>query len=303
MHRRTFLALGAGMGAGLIAGCTGNDESTPNPEHGGRLVLATTTSTYDTGLLGELNDAFADRFDASVETVAQGTGAALETARTGDADVVLVHARSLEDKFLADGYGINRRDVMINDFVIVGPPGDPAGIGAATTAPDALRTVAETESTFVSRGDDSGTHRRERELWTEAGIDPDGEWYREVGSGMGSTLHHAHLADSAYTLSDRGTFLAMRAELDLDVHLDGPIGGGPEGLANPYGIMAVNPGRHAHVAYELAMAYIGYVTGPDGQDRIAEYTVDGEQVFYATAITDEPPLDQHVLSAWTTEEA
>ncbi|MGM0398927.1 MAG: substrate-binding domain-containing protein [Halobacteriota archaeon] len=299
IQRRQFVtALGAGAIAGL-AGCSGvlGREADRPGVVGETLTLTTTTSTYDTGLLDVLNAPFEDMYGVTVDSIARGTGAALETARSGDSDVVMVHARSLEDEFLSEGFGINRRDLMFNDFVIVGPSSDPAGIDSLGSATDAVATVADQGAIFVSRGDNSGTHTKELAIWEAAGVDPGGEWYHEAGQGMGEVLNVAN-EQGAYTLADRGTYLSQRSELDLDILVQGPIEGGPERLANPYGVLAVNPAVHENVNYDLAMAYIGYVTSPDAQQRIEQYEVDGEQLFYPRAVSDDPNLQQYVPQGW-----
>ncbi|SIS04195.1 substrate-binding domain-containing protein [Natronorubrum thiooxidans] len=300
IQRRTFIAaIGSSAAVGL-AGCAVLSSDDDNDDNGAgirgdTLTLTTTTSTYDTGLLDELNAPFEDRYGVTVDAVAQGTGAALETARNGDSDVVMVHARSLEDEFMENGYGVNRRDLMFNDFVVVGGSDDPASIDGSDQVTAAVTAIADSESMFVSRGDSSGTHTKELEIWEEAGLDPTdfGEWYMEAGQGMGEVLAQAD-QQGAYTLADRGTFLSMQSDLDLEIHVEGPIEDGPERLMNPYGIIAVNPAVHEHVNYDLAMAYIGYVTGADGQKRIEEYTADGEQLFFPEALSEEPNFEQYV---------
>ena len=269
---------------------------------GETLTLTTTTSTYDTGLLDEIHGDFEAMYGVTVDAVAQGTGAALESARNGDADVVMVHARGLEDAFMRDGYGVNRRDLMFNDFVVVGPEDDPAGIEGMGSATDALTTVADAGATFVSRGDNSGTHTKELNLWAAADADPGGDWYQETGTGMGEALNVA-TQQGAYTLSDRGTFISQRSEIDLTVLVQGPIKGGPELLSNPYGIMAVNPGVHEAVNYDLAMAYIGWLTSPSAQDAIAAYRMNGEQLFFPEAVSEEPDFGQYVPEGWSGESA
>ncbi len=301
IQRREFVALlGASLSAG-IAGCTAleaeEDESGPETV-GETLTLTTTTSTYDTGLLDELNAPFEERYGVTVNTVSQGTGAALETARNGDSDVVMVHARSLEDEFIKEGYGVNRRDLMFNDFIIVGEPEDSAGIGGGEDAEAAFVAIAESESTFVSRGDDSGTHAKELDIWEAAGVDDRDEWYREAGDGMGAVLIQAD-QDGGYTLADRGTYLSMQNEIDLEIHVEGPVEDGPEMLANPYGIVAVNPAVHDHVNYDLSMAYVGFLTSPEGQEIIEAYTVEDEQLFFPEAIADEPNFQQYVPEDWS----
>ncbi|MXR51499.1 solute-binding protein [Halovenus sp. WSH3] len=299
IQRREFLGVLAGGATLAVAGCAGDDSTGPAAVTDETLTLTTTTSTYDTGLLDEVNAAFTDEFGAAVEAVAQGTGAALETARNGDSDVVMVHARSLEDEFLREGYGVNRRDLMFNDFVVVGPPSDPAGINGMDSVTEAFRRIAETESPFISRGDNSGTHTKELTIWEEAGIEPGGEWYSETGTGMGEALNQANLS-GAYTLSDRGTFIS-RSDANLDIHVQGPIKGGPELLANPYGIIAVNPAVHENVNYDLAMAYIGFLTSPQGQRIIENYTVDGNQLFFPRALSEEPDFQQYVPEGWRSD--
>ena len=313
-RRRFVAALGAGATV-AAAGCVGDttDGATNESGSGGEtavqvgvagetLTLTTTTSTYDTGLLDAIHTDFEDLYGVSVDAVAQGTGAALESARNGDADVVMVHARSLEDEFMRNGYGINRRDLMFNDFVIVGPEGDPAGIEGASSATDALTTIADAQAPFVSRGDNSGTHTKELVLWEEAGTQPGGDWYQETGTGMGEALNIAN-QQGAYTLSDRGTFIAQRAQIDLTILVQGPIEGGPEILANPYGVMAVNPGVHDNANYDLAMAYIGWITSPGAQDAIADYQMNGEQLFFPEAISEEPDFQQYVPEGWQSDSA
>ena len=313
-RRRFVAALGAGATV-AAAGCVGDttDGATNESGSGGEtavqvgvagetLTLTTTTSTYDTGLLDAIHTDFEDLYGVSVDAVAQGTGAALESARNGDADVVMVHARSLEDEFMRNGYGINRRDLMFNDFVIVGPEGDPAGIEGASSATDALTTIADAQAPFVSRGDNSGTHTKELVLWEEAGTQPGGDWYQETGTGMGEALNIAN-QQGAYTLSDRGTFISQRAEIDLTILVQGPIEGGPEILANPYGVMAVNPGVHDNANYDLAMAYIGWITSPGAQDAIADYQMNGEQLFFPEAISEEPDFQQYVPEGWQSDSA
>ena len=247
-----------------------------------RIILATTTSTENSGLLYELLPPFEKMFNLKVDVVAVGTGKALKLGENGDADVVLVHARSLEDKFIADGYGVNRRDVMHNDFVIIGPSTDPAGLTKAKTAAEALKMIAKTQSPFVSRGDTSGTHNKELSLWNKAKVKASGRWYIESGRGMGEVLIMAH-EKGAYTLTDRGTYLAFQKDgkIDLPILFEGdPI------LFNPYGIIAVNPERYPQVDYVMAMALIGWVTSQGGQRIIAEYGKEqyGAPLFYPDAI-------------------
>ena len=302
IQRRAFLAtVGGGVLAGL-AGCstlTGGQQERPGVA-GETLTLTTTTSTYDTGLLDALNAPFQELYGVTVDAVAQGTGAALETARNGDSDVVMVHARSLEDAFMREGYGVNRRDLMFNDFVVVGPEDDPAGIQGVSSATEAFATIDDQGATFVSRGDNSGTHTKERIIWDEAGVEPGGDWYQETGQGMGEVLNIAN-EQGAYTLSDRGTYLSQRSEIDLVILVQGPIEGGPEILANPYGIMAVNPGVHDNANYDLAMAYIGWITSPGAQDAISNYQMNGEQLFFPEAVSEDPNFQQYVPEGWSSD--
>jgi tungstate transport system substrate-binding protein len=321
IQRREFIAaVGSATAVGL-AGCSADsgteEDGATDTETGGSgggqtqqdqpgvagetLTLTTTTSTYDTGLLDELNAPFEEMYGVTVDAVAQGTGAALETARNGDSDVVMVHSRPLEDEFMQEGYGVNRRDLMFNDFVVVGPSDDPAGIEGMESATDAFAAIADAGETFVSRGDNSGTHNKELAIWEAAGVEPGGGWYQETGSGMGEALNIAN-QQGAYTLSDRGTFLSQMSEIDLTILVQGPVQGGPEILINPYGVVAVNPAVHSNVNYDLAMAYIGYITSPEAQQRIENYTVGGQQLFFPEAISEEPNFQQYVPEGWSSGE-
>ena len=261
------------------------------------LVMSTGTSVYDTGLIDQLNAAFGERFGVRVKVIAVGTGAALRLAQEGNVDLVLVHAREAEDEFLWGGWGINRRDVMYNDFVLVGPPDDPAGIAGLESAAEALRRLAAAQARFLSRGDESGTHRRELALWEAAGVTPSGPWYMESGKGMGDTLVQASLM-GAYTLTDRGTFIALRDRLELQVLVEGPLNGGDPLLMNPYGVIAVNPAVYPDRNYVLAMAYIGFLTSPEGQRIIDEFRVNGERLFVPMALSREPRFEQYVPQDW-----
>jgi tungstate transport system substrate-binding protein len=242
------------------------------------LRLATTTSTDQSGLLQVLLPPFEQRFHVQVDVIAVGSGKALKLAENGDADVVLSHAPALEQAFMQAGFGVNRRDVMYNDFIIVGPPSDPAQLRAAAGAADAFKNLAAAQATFISRGDESGTHQKEKELWKAAGITPGGAWYVSAGLGMGEVLLMAN-ERQAYTLSDRGTFLAYKKRDDLTILLQGdPV------LFNPYTITAVNPARHPHVKYIEAMLLIAWCTCPEGQALIGGFRQDGEVLFHPTAI-------------------
>jgi len=261
------------------------------------LLLATTTSVYDTGLIDRLNAAFGDKFEVRVKVIAVGTGAALRLAREGNVDLVLVHAREAEDEFLWGGWGINRREVMYNDFILVGPPDDPAGVAGLESVVEAFRRIAETGTRFLSRGDDSGTNKRELSLWEAAGVPPSGPWYMESGKGQGDNLVQASLME-AYTLTDRGTFLSMRDRLQLRVVVEGPLKGGDPLLMNPYGVIAVNPAVYPDRNYVMAMAYIGFLTSPEGQRLIDEFRVDGERLFVPMALSREPRFEQYVPQDW-----
>ena len=238
-----------------------------------RVRLATTTSTENSGLLDYVLPVFTENYGIPVDVVAVGTGAALELGRNGDADAVMVHARNLEDRFVAEGYGVNRRDIMYNDFIILGPSSDPAGVSDAGSAAEAMDLIAENESIFISRGDNSGTHNRELQLWSSAGVEPSGSWYREVGQGMGAVITIAN-EEEAYTLADRGTYLSYRSDMDLEVIYEGD-----QSLFNPYGIIAVNPEQYPENNYVGAMALIAFFTSPEGQELIGEYRVQGEVLF------------------------
>ncbi|MBT1076175.1 substrate-binding domain-containing protein [Geobacter grbiciae] len=240
-----------------------------------RLKMSTTTSTQDSGLLKVLLPPFEKKNNCKVDVIAVGTGQALKLGEAGDVDVVFVHARKLEDKFVADGFGVNRKDVMYNDFVIIGPKNDPAGIAKAKTAAEALKLIAAKQATFVSRGDKSGTHMKELEIWKAAGTDPRGSWYVEAGQGMGPVITMA-TERRGYTLADRGTYNAFKGQkTDLAIVFQGE-----KGLFNPYGIIAVNPKKFPHVKYDLAMKFIDYVTGPEGLKIISGYKAHGEPVFF-----------------------
>ena len=240
-----------------------------------RLKMSTTTSTQDSGLLKVLLPPFELKNNVKVDVIAVGTGQALKLGEAGDVDVVFVHARKLEDKFVADGFGVNRKDVMYNDFVVIGPKSDPAGIGKAKSAAEALKMIAAKGATFISRGDKSGTHTKEKELWQAAGVEPKGNWYVEAGQGMGPVITMA-TERQGYTLADRGTYNAFKgAKTDLVILFQGE-----KGLFNPYGIIAVSPAKHPHVKHDLAMRFIDYVTGPEGLKIIADYKAHGEPVFF-----------------------
>jgi len=231
-----------------------------------KLILATTTSTADSGLLDNILPDFENEYNAKVEVVAVGTGQAIKLGEDGNADVILVHARALEDKFVADGFGVNRKDVMYNDFIILGPASDPAGIQGLTSATEAFQKIAAAQAPFVSRGDDSGTHVKEQEVWAAAGIEPQGDWYIDAGQGMGAVLTMAN-EQNGYTLSDRGTYLARTLEgTDLQILVEGdPV------LFNPYGVIAINPEKYDTANYELAMEFINWLTSVPTQQKITDF--------------------------------
>ena len=235
--------------------------------------LATTTSTENSGLLDILLPEFEKHNDAKVHVIAVGTGKALRLVREGDVDVVLVHARAAEDSLIAQGYGMNRRDVMYNDFVLVGPQRNPAGVLATDDITSALSRIAATASSFISRGDDSGTHKKELQLWREAKIQPAGAWYREAGQGMGKILQMAGEMQ-AYTLTDRGTWLALREKIPLAI-----LSEGDTRLFNPYGIIAVHPKRYPDSNYKGAMQLIEWITSPAARKIIGNFRIDGQPLF------------------------
>ena len=251
---------------------------------GGRLKLSTTTSTENSGLLYVLLPPFEKMFNIKVDVIPVGTGKALKLAENGDVDVTMVHARSLEDKFVDEDYGVNRRDVMYNDFVITGSEFDPAGIKGAKTAAEAFKLISKNKATFISRGDRSGTYVKELNIWEKAGIKPSGTWYLEAGKGMGDVLIMAN-EKMAYTLTDRGTYLAFIGgkKIKLPVLFEGdPF------LFNPYGIIAVNPAKHPHVNYIMAMALIGWITSPEGQKIIKDFGKGkfGQPLFVPVAVSN-----------------
>lgn len=241
------------------------------------IVVASTTSTEDSGLFKYLLPIFKAKTGIDVRVVAQGTGQALATAKKGDADVVFVHDRVAEAKFVEEGFGIDRREVMYNDFVVVGPKADPAKIAGGKDVLEALKKIAASQSPFASRGDKSGTNAAELRYWKLAEIDPQsgkGSWYRETGSGMGPTLNTA-AAMGAYAFTDRGTWLSFKNRGDLSIVVEGDTK-----LFNQYGVMLVNPAKHPHVKKELGMAFVDWLTSPEGQAAIAGYKIEGQQLFF-----------------------
>jgi tungstate transport system substrate-binding protein len=244
------------------------------------IVLQSTTSTANSGLYDAILPQFNAKTGIRVNVVAVGTGQAIKNARNGDGDVLLVHAKAAEEQFVADGYGVERFDVMYNDFVIVGPPSDPAGIIGYTNAAAALAKIAAARATFASRGDNSGTHKKEVGLWKVAGVDPTGAsglWYRETGSGMGATLNAATGMD-AYALTDRGTWISFKNKRDFVIAVEGD-----KDLFNQYGVILVNPAVHSHVKAREGQAFIDWILGDEGQAAIADYQLGGQQLFFPNA--------------------
>ena len=244
------------------------------------ITLASTTSTQNSGLFDHILPAFQEQSGIEVRVVAVGTGQALRVARNGDADVLFVHHKPSEETFVAEGYGVARDDVMYNDFVIVGPKSDPAGLRGLENATEAFKKVADAEALFASRGDDSGTHKKERGIWSEAAVDvgaASGSWYRETGSGMGATLNTA-AGLGAYALTDRGTWISFKNKGDLEILVEGD-----KALFNQYGVILVNPERHPHVKAEDGQALIDWLVSKQGQDAIGSYVLDGQQLFFPNA--------------------
>lgn len=264
-----------------VAGCSQKEAPVKNQEPAASgeekvLVLSTTTSTKDSGLLDNvLLPAFEKKTGYKVKVLSQGTGQALKTGELGDCDVVLVHSRSAEDKFVADGFGVERRDVMYNDYVVVGPSADPAGIKGLAVL-EAFKKLGQTKKAeFISRGDDSGTHKKEKEIWEKAGIKAEGGWYLAVGKGMGDTLIMTN-EKNGYTIADRGTYASMKDKLELVVLVEGD-----KLLLNPYGVIAINKAKHPGVNYDGAMEFIEFITSDEGKQLINSYKVNGQQLFYA----------------------
>ncbi len=247
--------------------------------------LATTTSTENSGLLDVLLPVFEKDKAYRVKVISVGTGKALRLMREGDVDIVIVHARTAEAKLVADGYGVNRHDVMYNDFILVGPRSDPAHILGTTDVTDALSGIVDSNSLFISRGDTSGTHKKELQLWEQAGINPQGQWYREAGQGMGKVLQIAGELE-AYTLTDRGTWLAYRNKVPLGI-----VSEGDKRLFNPYGIIAANPAKYPDANYGGAMALIKWITSPDAQTMIGNFTIDGQQLFVPMHIPEQSEVN------------
>ena len=270
-NRRTLIA--AVTAAAVLSGApvSAQDKS---------IVVASTTSTQDSGLFDYLLPIFTKKTGIAVKVVAQGTGQALDTARRGDADVVFVHAKAQEEKFLAEGQGVKRFPVMYNDFVLIGPKSDPAKIKGMKDVAKAFQTIKEKQASFISRGDRSGTHSAELKLWKDAGIDIEkdkGPWYKAIGQGMGAALNTAE-AGNAYVLSDRGTWIHFRNKGDLQILVEGD-----KRMFNQYGVMLVSPQKHPNVKKEYGQQFIDWLVSPEGQKAIANYKINGEQLFYPNA--------------------
>ena len=272
LTRRTFSALAVLL---MLAGtATAQDRS---------IVVASTTSTQDSGLFDHILPLFEEKTGIDVKVVAQGTGQALDTGRRGDADVVFVHAKAQEEQFIQEGFGVQRFDVMYNDFVLIGPKSDPAGIGTGDDIAAALVAIETKKAPFVSRGDKSGTHSAELRLWEAAGVDikaAKGPWYKEIGQGMGAALNTASAMD-AYVLSDRGTWLSFKNRGDLGIVVEGD-----KRLFNQYGVMLVNPEKHPSVKAEAGQQFIDWLISPEGQKAIGDYKIDGQQLFFPNAEQD-----------------
>ena len=272
MNRRLFVCL-----ATLLA------FATPALAQEKSIVVASTTSTQDSGLFDHILPLFKAKTGIDVKVISQGTGQALDTGRRGDADVVFVHARPQEEKFVADGFGVKRFAVMYNDFILVGPNSDPAGVKGSKDIVAALTAIKNKAAPFVSRGDKSGTHAAELALWKAAGIDiagaDKGPWYREIGQGMGAALNTAS-AMNGYVLADRGTWLSFKNRGELDIVVQGD-----RRLFNQYGVMLVNPQKHSQVKTEPGQAFIDWLISPAGQAAIADYKIEGQQLFFPNANT------------------
>jgi len=276
-NRRTLiaaLALGAVLLAAPVAGA--QEKS---------IVVSSTTSTQDSGLFGHILPLFKKKTGIEVKVVSQGTGQALDTGRRGDADVVFVHAKAQEVKFVADGFGVKRFPVMYNDFVLIGPKSDPAGIKGSKDIAAALTKIKEKGASFISRGDKSGTHSAELNLWKAAGVDIEkalssrdlGPWYKSIGQGMGAALNTAS-AGNAYVLADRGTWISFKNRGDLVIAVEGD-----KRLFNQYGVMLVNPAKHPNVKQDFGQQFVDWLVSAEGQKAIADYKINGEQLFYPNA--------------------
>lgn len=290
MKRFSAIALAIVLIMLAVAGCSnqqktaattsGNTATTEKKTENKTLILATTTSTKDTGLLDVLIPAFEKKTGLTVKTIAVGTGEALKMGERGDADVLLVHSRPAEDEFMAKGFGKVRKDVMHNDFVLIGPKSDPAGAKDATSAAEAFKKIAAKKAIFVSRGDDSGTNKKELQIWKKAGIKPQGDWYIKTGQGMAATILITN-DKQGYTLSDRGTYLTQKGNIALVIALEKK-----KDLLNPYGVIAVNPDKFPNVNFDGAVKFVDYITSSEGQIIIADFGKEkyGQPLFFPDAV-------------------
>jgi tungstate transport system substrate-binding protein len=271
LNRRILLAATIALAAGLSGTVIAQEKS---------IVVSSTTSTTDSGLFNHILPLFKAKTGIDVKVVSQGTGQALETGRRGDSDVVFVHAKGQEEKFVADGFGVKRFPVMYNDFVLIGPKSDPAGIKGSKDIAAALKAIKGKSADFISRGDKSGTHSAELRLWKTAGVDiaaEKGGWYKEIGQGMGAALNTAS-ASNGYVLSDRATWINFKNRGELDIVVQGD-----DRLFNQYGIILVNPEKHKHVKTEMGQAFIDWIISPEGQKAIADYKINNQQLFFPNA--------------------
>ncbi len=273
MTRRFLLYFATLMTAALGTFCAASADDRS-------IILQSTTSTANSGLYDHILPLFTQKTGITVHVVAVGTGQAIKNARNGDGDVLLVHAKPAEEKFVSDGFGVKRFDVMYNDFIIVGPRADPAKIAGLSDGPSALVMIADAKANFASRGDNSGTHKKEIRLWKAAGIDPatdSGTWYRETGSGMGTTLNVA-VGMGAYAMTDRGTWISFKNKGGLAIHVEGG-----DQLFNQYGVILINPAKHPNVKAQWGQAFIDWILSAEGQEAIADYKLGGEQLFFPNA--------------------
>jgi tungstate transport system substrate-binding protein len=280
MPARRFIAPFFLAAAAFAATALADPSATPAFAQEKSIVVSSTTSTQDSGLFGHILPLFKQKTGIEVRVISQGTGQALDTGRRGDADVVFVHAKPQEEKFVAEGFSVKRYPVMYNDFVLVGPKSDPAGVKGKDIIA-ALAAIKSKAAPFISRGDKSGTHAAELGLWKIAGIDvasaDKGPWYKEIGQGMGAALNTAS-ASNSYVLTDRGTWLAFKNRGDLDIVVEGD-----DKLFNQYGVMLVNPAKHPHVKKELGQTFVDWLISPEGQKAISDYKIEGKQLFFPNA--------------------
>ncbi len=282
MNRNLLVSalLTMGLMSSAIAQSASPAKTSASPGTQRSITVSSTTSTQDSGLFGHLLPIFKAKTGIEVKVVSQGTGQALDTGKRGDADVVFVHARAQELKFVEDGFSLKRKAVMYNDFVLIGPKADPAGIRGTRDIAAALKAIAGKQSVFVSRGDRSGTHSAELNLWKLAAIDIEkakGPWYREIGQGMGAALNTAG-AMSAYVLADRATWISFKNRGDMEIVVEGD-----RRLFNQYGVMLVNPAKHAHIKVSEGQVFVDWLASPEGQKAIADYKIEGQQLFFPNA--------------------